>query len=245
MLVGALAAADIVGIWELGSHRPDWSKALIALGPALPDAEPSELAAMSVGERNAHLLSLRRAIIGPVMHAVVKCPLCVEPLEFEQHIDEWLDDYAPPISGEFAFVSGDYAARYRLLNTGDLAYAAECETEPNARQALAERAVVELSRAGEVIGAQDLPPEVCDALAREIADRDPLAHLAIPLACVACEHVWSATLQIVPFLWLELERKAKQLLEDVVVLARAYGWGEGEILEMAPARRQFYLDSIG
>jgi hypothetical protein len=231
MIVGALAAADIVSIWELGSHRPDWSKALIALAPALPDAEPGELAAMTVGERNAHLLSLRRAIIGPVMHAVVKCP--------------WLDGYAPPIPGEFAFASGDYAARYRLLNSGDLAYAAERQAEPNAREALAGRALIELSRAGEVIAAEDLPADVCDSLARDIANRDPLAHLAIPLACIACEHVWSATLQIVPFLWLELERKAKQLLEDVVVLARTYGWGESEILEMAPVRRQYYLDSIG
>ena len=44
--MGALAAADIVSIWELGRHRPDWRKALIALGPALPRARPSELAAL-------------------------------------------------------------------------------------------------------------------------------------------------------------------------------------------------------
>jgi hypothetical protein len=243
--VGALAAADIVSIWELGRHRPDWSKALIALGPALPEARPSELAEMTVGERNAHLLALRGAVIGPVMHAMVKCPICGEPLEFEQRVDELLDGYAPPAPREFAFASGDYAARYRLLNSGDLAHAAACDAEPDAREALAGRALLELSRAGEAIAAADLPAEIGDALARDMADRDPLAHLAIPLACVACEHVWSATLQIVPFLWIELERKAKQVLEEVVVLARAYGWSEAAILEMGPGRRQYYLDSIG
>jgi hypothetical protein len=31
----------------------------------------------------------------------------------------------------------------------------------------------------------------------------------------------------------------------VVTLARSYGWSEAAILEMAPARRQYYLDAIG
>jgi hypothetical protein len=240
-----LAAADIVSIWELGSHRPDWSKALIALGAALPEARPSELAEMTVGERNAHLLALRKNVIGPVMQASVKCPACTEPLEFEQSIDELLESYAPPAEREFAFAANDYSARYRLLDSGDLAHAAACGAEPGARQALAGRALLEVSRAGEAIEVPDLPDEISEALSKEMAGRDPLAHIAIPLACFACGHVWSATLQIVPFLWLELERKAKQLLEDVVAIARAYGWSEAEILAMGPDRRQYYLDSIG
>jgi hypothetical protein len=243
--VGALAAADIVSIWELGQHRPDWSKALIALAPALPEARPSELAALTVGERNAHLLALRRDLIGPVMHAMVKCPVCGEPLEFEQRIDELLDGYAAPAEREFSFSSGDYAARCRLLTSDDLAYAAALGGEPNARLLLIERAMLESSRAGVPIDAADVPDKVVDLLSGEIAERDPLAHVAIPLSCAACSHVWTATFQIVPFLWTELDRKARQLLEDVVTLARFYGWSEAQVLELSAARRQYYLDSIG
>lgn len=240
----ALATADIVSIWELGRSRPDWSKALIALGAALPDTRPSALAEISVGERNAHLLALRRSLVGPVMHATVRCPVCAEPLEFEQSVDELLDDYSPPAAREFAFACGDYGVRYRLLNSGDFAHAAGCGAEPEAREALAARALIEVTCAGEAVAAADLPSEIGDALARDMAERDPLAHLAIPLACVACEHVWHATLQIVPFLWRELERKAMHVLEDVVTLARGYGWSEADILAMEPARRQYYLDAI-
>lgn len=241
----ALAAAEIVGIWETGSQRPDWSKALIALAPALPAARPSELARLSVGERNAHLLALRRSTIGPVMHAMVKCPVCAEPLEFEQVVDELLDGYAAPARGEFAFAFGDYTGRYRLLDSGDLAHAAARVTESDAREDLIGRAVVAVSCQGEPIDPAALPAAVCDLLAVDMAARDPLSHLTIPLACAACEHVWAATLQIVPFLWRELERKARHLLEDVVILARAYGWRESEILQLGPERRKFYLDSVG
>jgi hypothetical protein len=149
--MATLAASDIVSIWELGSHRPDWSKALIALGPALPEARPSDLAALSVGERNAHLLALRRNIIGPTMQAIVKCPVCGEPLEFEQRIDELLDGYAPPAGREFDFVSGDHEVRYRLLTSDDLAFAASRGGEPEAHRSLIARALVSASHAGEPI----------------------------------------------------------------------------------------------
>lgn len=240
----SLAPEDIVSIWELGQHRPDWNKALIVLAPALPQAGPGELAAMTVGERNARLLELRQNMVGPVMHALVKCPICGQPLEFEQRTDELLEGYRPPAAREFAFSSGDFSARYRLLTSDDLAHAASRGDEPHARQSLIDRALLETLREGAPVAVSDLPAEIFDLLVKDMSDSDPLAHVEIPLACAACEHVWAAALEIVSFFWVELERKAKQVLEDVVTLARSYGWSEAAILSMEPARRQFYLEAI-
>jgi hypothetical protein len=243
--MASLAPADIVSIWELGSRRPDWNKALIVLAPALPEARPSELAALTIGERNAHLLALRRNLIGPVMQAMVRCPICSQPLEFEQRIDELLEGYAPPMQREFAFSSGDFSARYRLLTSDDLARAASRGDEPHARQSLIDCALLETSFEGEPVAVSDLPADLLNLLDKEMSVSDPLAHVEIPLACAACKHVWGATLEIVSFFWVELERKAKQILEDVVTLARSYGWSESAILAMDPARRQYYLEAIG
>lgn len=239
-----LTAADIASIWERGRNRPDWSKALIALGAALPDAKPGALAEMSFGERNAHLLALRRSLAGSVVHAAVKCPVCGDPVAFEQSIDELLEDYSPPAAREFEFASGGYVARYRLLNSGDLAHTADYGGEPEAGEALAARALIEVACAGEAVAAADLPADIRDALARDMAARDPLAHIVIPLACMACGHLWPGTLQIVPLLWRELDREARQVLEEVVILARNYGWSEAQILAMDPSRRRYYLDAI-
>jgi hypothetical protein len=243
--MASLAPADIVAIWETGGRRPDWSKALIALGPLFPDVSPSDLAALSVGERNAHLLALREGTIGPVMHALVKCAACGEPLEFDQRIDEWLDGYSPPAAYEAEFIADGYAVRYRLLTSEDLAHAAAHRDEARARQALIQRAVIEATHEGVPVAVSELPAETLDLLARDMAERDLLANLAIPLACAACGHVWEASLEIVSFLWAELDRKAKAILEDVVTIAHAYGWSETAILEMSPARRQYYLEAIG
>lgn len=240
-----LAAADIVSVWEQGRNRPDWSRALIMLGPAFPETPPAELAALSVGERNARLLALRRDDIGPVMHALVKCPICSEPLEFDQRVDELLDGHVPPAEREFDFASGDLAARYRLLTSEDLAHAAKENDEPSARRALVERALLSLTREGAPLALDDAPADFLDLLSQDMSERDPLAHIQVTLACAACEHVWAETLQIVPFFWAELERQAKLVLQDVVALARHYGWSEPQILALSAARRQYYLDAIG
>ena len=47
------------------------------------------------------------------------------------------------------------------------------------------------------------------------------------------------------FLWTEIEAWAWRMLSDVHTLARAYGWGERDILALSPTRRQFYLEMGG
>ena len=41
-----------------------------------------------------------------------------------------------------------------------------------------------------------------------------------------------------------MEGRAKRLLMDVHLLARAYGWSEAEVLALSPARRRFYLEMV-
>lgn len=239
-----LAAADIVSVWELGQRRVDWHRALVVLAPALPRMKPSELSALTIGQRNAYLFALRQRVIGPVMNALVNCSICREPLEFEQRVDEVLQGYQPPVRREFEFTDGVFVVRYRLLTSEDLACAGSGLDVSSAKGTLISRAVVEAFRHGSPVSAADLPGDVVGALGEHMAERDPLSSVAVPLACAACGHVWAAPLDIVSFLWAELEVQANLAFEDVVSLARAYGWSESEILLMSPTRRQYYLRAI-
>ena len=63
--------------------------------------------------------------------------------------------------------------------------------------------------------------------------------------CPACRHRWQAVFDILTFFWTEIRREARRLLEHVHVLARAYGWREGEILALSERRRQAYLEMVG
>jgi hypothetical protein len=99
-------------------------------------------------------------------------------------------------------------------------------------------------RAGHEISGTDLSPETLNAISERMAAADPQANLELALACPACGEAWNSALEIVSFFWSEIHAWATLLLQEVHLLASAYGWREAEILSMNPARRQTYLDLI-
>lgn len=241
--MGALSPAQMVAIWERGRALPDWARALEILREDAAGPSGRDPTRLTLGERNARLFALRRDSIGPVMRAFVKCPNCGEPLEFEQAIDELIGQTLPATAA-FAFEADGYALECRLPDSTDLAFAAGLFFEDEVVEAMVDRALVSAGRAGEFTPAGRLPMVLRERIASECAARDPLAHPAISLGCAACGHVWKAPFDIAAFFWTEIERAVRSTLDDVIALARGYGWQEGEILAMSAARRQFYLEAL-
>jgi hypothetical protein len=46
------------------------------------------------------------------------------------------------------------------------------------------------------------------------------------------------------FVWTEFSVWAQKRLEEVHLLASAYGWSEAEILELSPVRRRYYVEAV-
>ncbi|MGH2368092.1 MAG: phage baseplate protein, partial [Chloroflexota bacterium] len=65
--------------------RPPLGQAMAILAAACPEMATAELAALSVGERDARLLALREGTFGPRLDGLAECPRCREPLEFTLH----------------------------------------------------------------------------------------------------------------------------------------------------------------
>ena len=77
-----------------------------------------------------------------------------------------------------------------------------------------------------------------------MTELDPLAEVRLELNCPQCQRHWPVTLDIASFFWNEIVSRAKRLLHDVHVLARAYAWREEDILKMSERRRQYYLNMV-
>ena len=60
----SLSAAQLVGVWERGVGQSSLDRALTMLADAYPEMTRAELAALSVGERDARLLALRERLFG-------------------------------------------------------------------------------------------------------------------------------------------------------------------------------------
>jgi hypothetical protein len=241
--VRSLSAHDLLEVREVGQDQHPLDRALTLLGAACPELAWEELVGLSVGARDARLLTLRERTFGPRLAGFVECPRCAEGLEFEAAVS---DLRAPPASGgeSWELMIRDLSLRFRLPDSRDLGAAAASPDPGVARRLLVRRCVLHASRGGAPVASDDLPPEAIAALALQMVERDPQAETLLEFSCPACEHDWQALFDIVAFFWSELAARADHLLGEVHALARAYGWREADILGMSAHRRRFYLEMV-
>ncbi|MBL8237746.1 MAG: hypothetical protein JNM66_10025 [Bryobacterales bacterium] len=212
--------------WEHGRAQHPLRRALTMLQVARPEASVLELAAMSIGARDRALLELREQLFGPQFQSVATCPECAECLDltFSTGNVPGAGHAAP--AGEFHFAHQGKTVAVRMPTTADLAEAASAE---NRAEALLARC------------APEAPKSAWAEIQNHMAEWDPMAQVWMELSCPSCRHQWRAVFDIAGYLWIELGDRAKQLLREVDGLARAYGWGEREILALSSQRRRAYL----
>ncbi|MGN6360120.1 MAG: phage baseplate protein [Thermomicrobiales bacterium] len=239
----ALSALDLLTVWECGLDQPPAHQALALLAVAWPDESPIALAELSIGERDARLLTLREWLFGPSLTSVAGCPTCGEQLELAFSV---ADIRAEPASdtARFQVRADGYVVDFRLPNSLDLLACAEAPDEDTARQALLTRCLTGSFHDGAATSGETLPAVVLDLMLDQMAAADPQADVQLALACPACGHTWQAAFDILTYLWSELHAWARRTLYDVHCLAAAYGWREADILALSPWRRQFYLGAV-
>lgn len=238
----ALAAADILQIWETAHRYHPVDQALALLIAAEPEYSRDELAALPLGDRDRHLLTLRQLSFGDRLNACSECPHCNEWVEFDFACST-LHSGADK-SQERAVQLDDYTLRVRPLNSFDVAAAASAADVPAARRILLRRCVIDAQHCGVAVDTDALPETVSTAVAEAASAADPKAELLLDLACPACGHRWQARVDIAHILWAEVAARAQRLLTEVHLLARAYGWREADILGLSAARRGSYLQRV-
>jgi len=239
--MSALSAAQILSVWDAGRHQHPLDRALTLLAAGQPDRPRSELAALPIGERDRGLLAVRAQTLGPVVELLSVCPGCGGKVEFDF---DTADLQVSPGTATGTTAEIEFAGRawrFRLPTSVDLAGISGIPDEKSALQRLAGKCLV-----SETPGDAPVVPEwsaaALELLQQRMGELDPQAEITLDLLCPACAHRWHETLDIADFFWRELAAQSRQLLHDVDLLARTYGWSESEILSLSPARRQAYLE---
>ncbi|MFD8889498.1 hypothetical protein ACFVZ8_17610 [Streptomyces sp. NPDC059558] len=245
-----LPAGEVLRLWDECRDASPQTRAL-ALAAAADDdtvcaVPPAE---RPIGRITAQLLRLRNALAGPLMTATVGCPGCCGTVEFQATteallaLEDKIVDSPPPL------LHGGYEVAWRCPSYGDLRAVAElpesdqADAPDNGALLLLERCLLSLrhEERTRASSAADLPGAVREALTGAMSSADPLADLLVDLRCPDCEHQFTADLDVAAFVWAELESRGRQLLLDVDVLARSYGWSESEVLALSEPRRASYL----
>lgn len=239
-----LSEHDLIHIWETGLHQHPIDRALTILVAARPALTWDDLAALSLGQRDGCLLQVWEQTFGPQLDSYAECPQCCERLEFQLSATQLRSGVQAVTDTDHIWHADEYAIRFRLPNSHDLAAIVACSEPASARQLLLSRCVLAASRDGAPMMPDALPATIITGLAEHLATCDPLAEILLDLVCPACDVHWQAQFDIAAFLWAELAVAAKRLLRDVHTLARAYGWREADILALSAVRRQCYLSLV-
>jgi hypothetical protein len=232
-----LTAKEILGVWEVGQHQMPAERALTLLSTFCPQTSLEDLERLSIGKRDALLLSFRELLFGSQFSGMTRCPHCRSTLEIGFSCSDVRTTVPDEQAETFSVKFGEYEFNCRRPNSTDLLAVMDQQSIEAISNALFERCVG--------VSIENLPAEVTEAVAAEIAKRDPQADIRFDLICPDCSHQWEAIFDVVSFAWHELSSWATRLIRQVHTLAVAYGWRELDILSMSPVRRQVYLEMLG
>ena len=230
-----ISATSLLQVWERGQLQAPVEKALTLLAAAYPDATREELAMLSIGRRDASLLSLREQLFGSQLSSLTDCPACGEQLELNFNVDD-IRATAPAGESPLSLCESGYELELRLPNSFDLLRLANCSTVDEMRSRLFAQCVTH--------GPDELPAEIVNLAIARLGEADPQADVEVDLSCPECRHVWQTGFDIVTYLWSELHTWAGQMLREVHLLASSYGWSESDILNMSAPRRRGYLEML-
>lgn len=222
-------AADGHTLLELGDRGADADAPARALLLAALVADPDAAPMLPLGELNRRIWRLRREFgLPPTAAAVCNCPQCGEVLEFSLP-----PDLAPPARRETGAetpagrITLGWQGRRYWLRQPTLADFADGGFDP--------------MRLG---AAPWQDPEFAAHAQAALAAADPALAIEIALDCPQCGEHFAEDFDACGFLWAELDDRARDLTQDVVRLAQAFGWGEAAILDMSAARRARYLAEL-
>jgi hypothetical protein len=245
--------SDLLRYWEMGSDYSPIEWANHVLAAAWPQRGFDALSQEPIGRRNIRLLFLLNGLFGPSHDAVAQCDYCSTTLEFTldtchllnsggapTDIDALSADPVPPIE----YSDEEYTVCMRLPSSPDLAAALKGEVRSFDRNLLMRCCVRAVKNGGE-IPFESIPYHVLMHIEGSIEDADPYAVVRLETKCPQCGERIAPVVDIVSFLWTEIDRSAQTVLGQVHQLASIYGWHEHDILTMSPARRRWYLNAGG
>jgi endogenous inhibitor of DNA gyrase (YacG/DUF329 family) len=230
-----LQATSLLDLWERARGLDPVTRAVTLSAAAHPAAAVEEIAALPLGRRDARLLGLR-APDATTLEATACCPACAERVEFGPEAALLLD---APAREPAPVAAGDHLVRWRLPDSRD-ALAAVRTADP--RGMLLERCVLGATGPHGSVAPRELPEPVVAALEDAIGASDPLTEVRVAVQCPECGTAFVADLDLAYFVWAEVDARARALMRDVDVLARAYGWSEPEVLALGDERRAAYVE---
>jgi hypothetical protein len=229
----------LLTLWDRASACEPVVRPIALLSYLAPD---EALLGMTVGERDRSLMLLRKDVFGDRIEGVLRCPACTGVVELSFSLTDLMASIEPPTPIEPISRDG-FTVEWRVPSCGEIVELTRTCPPQQWRERLIERCVMEIAPlpGSEQKQGASLTRELPTALAKA----DPFGDIRLSAQCPECDHAWESIFDIASFFWIELDRWAKRMMQEIHSLAASYGWSESEVLAVPRNRRRVYLEMLG
>ncbi len=227
------------------------TRCVTRLGPEGPVSRET-IRSLSVGDREALLIHLRRLTAGDRLQCVLTCSSldCREKLDLDLSSTDLLVPAREATRQQHDLtVSRDDGAsivvRFRLPTGLDQEAAALiARTDLPAAADFLLRQCVQSATFPDGSAVDELPDVLGERLSARMAELDPQAELTLQVACPVCGSSFIAIFDTASYLIQELAAGMRHLYREIHLLAYHYHWSPTEILAMNSRTRRQYLQLL-
>ncbi len=226
------------------------ARCLVSLGEKTPVTRDA-VRSLTVGDREALLLQLRRISTGDPLQCILTCPSpdCRRKMDLELKVSDLL---VPPCSEAMQTYETTvedagqaYWVRFRVPTGSDQeAAAALARSDLGGAEELLLRRCVELVTGVDGAGVDSFPAAIREQLPARMAELDSQAELTLRLTCPVCYCPFAAIFDAISYVFEEMRARVSHLYREVHLLAYHYHWSLSEILGMHMRTRRRYLQLL-
>ena len=224
------------------------TRCLERLGPVAP-VRTNLVRGLSIGDREALLLHLRRMTLGERIACVLTCPSCSKKMDLELEVKELLlPAYGNAKAMHEAEISDgeqSYRVSFRLPNGEDqeAAVAEAADSVNAAAERLLKRCIHGVTRRdGDEV--KEVPAAVMRELPAKMAELDPQGEVLLDLTCPECATGFIVPFDAADYVCRELASQESEFYRGVHFLSYHYHWSEEAILNLSRRKRLIYLDLL-
>ncbi|HEX7032019.1 MAG TPA: hypothetical protein VF172_03370 [Nitrososphaera sp.] len=195
---------------------------------------------LSIGDRVALMLHIRRMELGDTLDCTISCVKCHKGMSVALSAAKLLGTKGLERSLGYDMEVGGFNLTIKPLTALDQNKLLSTTEGEDLLQMLARSCII---GAGQTLP-EKLPNEAMEAIGSMLEQIDPLSDIVLDISCPECGHKFSASFNVEDFVLRELRVGQSDIDSEVHWLALHYHWSENEILSLPMRRRRKYISLI-
>jgi hypothetical protein len=198
---------------------------------------------LTVGDRIALMLHLRRLTFGDKISCTFSCPSCKEVASLDLSISGLLLE--PPSQQprtEYVIEIENFILRVSPVNGAKLEAVFKNDRDKSENAEKLMRSCICYSEP--CLPSHKLSDNFLSIVSSKLEELDPQADIVLNFVCPSCQYSYQFPFDAEDFIFQEIDLRQKQLEREVHWLAFNYHWSEHSILSIPVSRRKRYAELI-